>query len=425
MVLPGVRFSYVMTEEYKNASFAVGFKYPCKRGASSADLILSHLLFRTSEDYPTNRAFSRRLEELYATDLSVQSLRYGDHRAALFQATFLDEPYATEIPDFTRTVLSFLAGAILRPARDGDGLFPKEEIEREKNALLDRIRGIKNSKTAYAHKRLSDLTADPRRYDVPEYGTESEAEAVTQKQLALRYRAMLDRSEICFVYAGSLEKETVLGLIRDLFARVLTPRSPLKGKACMPRRAPHSPILRVREETDGEQAILGLSYRMPTGFSEKGGECIPMLSAVLSDAPMSLLFSEVREKGGFCYSIRAVVKSSNRNLFIICGIAPGTEGPVERAVSRVLSAVRAGKIDPLLLSAALTYVKMTVTTVFESVEDTVAFVLFRILFGRKTDPDELIADAENVTAETLSQYLKKTRPDVVYLLTPKGGEQNG
>ena len=67
-VLPGVRFSYVMTEEYKNASFAVGLKYPCKRGASSADLILSHLLFRTSEDYPTNRVFSRRLEELYATD---------------------------------------------------------------------------------------------------------------------------------------------------------------------------------------------------------------------------------------------------------------------------------------------------------------------------------------------------------------------
>ena len=150
-----------------------------------------------------------------------------------------------------------------------------------------------------------------------------------------------------------------------------------------------------------------------------------MLSAVLSDAPMSLLFSEVREKGGFCYSIRAVVKASNRNLFIICGIAPGTERPVERAVSRVLSDVRAGKIDPLLLSAARTYVKMTVATVYESVEDTVAFVLFRILFGRKTDPDELIADAERVTAGTLSQYLKKTRPDVVYLLTPKGGEQNG
>ena len=89
---------------------------------------------------------------------------------------------------------------------------------------------------------LSDLTADPRRYDVPEYGTEEEAETVTQEQLALRYRAMLDRSEICFVYAGSLEKETVLALIRDLFARILTPRAPLSKKACMPRRSPHSPV---------------------------------------------------------------------------------------------------------------------------------------------------------------------------------------
>ena len=424
-ILPGVRFAYVQTEEYKNASFAVGFRYKAGRGASSSDLILSHLLFRTSEDYPTNRLFSRRLEELYSTSLSVQSVRFGDFRAATFQANFLDEPYAKEIPDFTRTVLSFVAGALLRPSSDKDGLFPYEETEREKNALLDRIKAVKNNKTAYADKRLTDLTADPRRYDVPDYGTEEEAEGVTPATLRLRYRAMMYRSEICFVYAGACPKETVLAMIREHFAPILTSRSPLSGKACMPKRAPHSPILRVTEETDGEQAILGLSFRMPTGFCEAGSECVPMLSAVLSDAPMSLLFSEVREKGGFCYSIRATVKPSGRNLFVICGVEPGTERAVSRAVSRVLSSVRQGKVDPALFSAALTYVKMTVSTIFENVEDTVGFILFRILFGRKTDPEALFADSEKVTEKTLADYMKKVRPDVVYLLTPKGGIPNG
>ena len=218
-VLPGVRFAYVGTEEYKNASFAVGFKSKTKRGASSCDLILSHLLFRTSADYPDNRRFSQRLEELYATDLSVQSVRFGDFRASVFQATFLDEPFAVEIPDFTRTVLSFVAGAILSPASDENGLFPFEETEREKRALLDRIRGIKNSKTAYAHARLSELTSDPRFYDVPDYGAEEEAEGVTPAAVRERYGTMLYRSEICFVYAGSCPKETVLSLVRELFAK--------------------------------------------------------------------------------------------------------------------------------------------------------------------------------------------------------------
>ncbi|MBO6020160.1 MAG: hypothetical protein J6P88_03135, partial [Clostridia bacterium] len=138
-VLPGVRFAYVGTEDYKNASFAVGFKYKTKRGASSCDLILSRLLFRTSADYPDNRRFSRKLEELYATDLSVQTVRFGDFRASVFQANFLDDPFAVEIPDFTRAVLSFVAGALLSPASDENGLFPFEETEREKRALLDRI----------------------------------------------------------------------------------------------------------------------------------------------------------------------------------------------------------------------------------------------------------------------------------------------
>ena len=424
-VLPGVRFAYVGTEDYKNASFAVGFKYKTKRGASSCDLILSRLLFRTSADYPDNRRFSRKLEELYATDLSVQTVRFGDFRASVFQANFLDDPFAVEIPDFTRAVLSFVAGAILSPASDENGLFPFEETEREKRALLDRIRGIRNSKTAYAHARLSELTSDPRFYDVPDYGTEAEAEGVTPDALRKRYRAMLYRSEICFVYAGSRPMESVLSLVRELFEKILVPRAPLSGRPRMPRRAPHSPALFVREETDGEQAMLGLAYRMPTGFAEKGSECVPMLLAVLSDAPMSLLFSEVREKGGFCYSIRALAKPSERKLFVLCGIAPGTERRVEHAVSRVLSRIRAGRIDASLLFAALSYVKMTLTTVFESVEETVGFVLFRLLFDRRIDPDELASDAERVTAETLSEYMKRVKPDAVYLLTPKGEVENG
>lgn len=423
--MPGVQFEYVPMRDYKSASFAVGFKYRSKRGRSSADMILSHLLCRTSEDYPTYTAFSRRLEELYSTDLSVQSIRQGEFRAAIFQANFLDELYVPDFPTFTREVLSFLSGVILRPSLDFDGSFPFEEIEREKNALLDRIRSLKNSKSAYTYTRLTQLTSDPRRYDVPDYGTEEEIALVNSETLFERYREMLFRSEICFVYAGSMPKENVLALIRELFGSILAPRKPVRGKPCMPRRAAHSPVLRVVEQTDGEQAMLGLSYRIPAGYGESGAECLPMLSSVLSDAPMSLLFSEVREKGGYCYSIRTIVRPATRDLLVLCGIAPGTERSVERAVSRVFSTVRAGKVDEPLLSASRSYVRMTLTSIFESVDATVNFVVCRRLFGRRIDPDVLLAEAEGTTAPDLAAFMKKVRPDAVFLLSPKGGVLNG
>ena len=422
---PGVLFDYIPTEDYKNAAFAVGFKYKIKRGCSSHDAMLSRLLFRTSRDYPTHTLFSRRLEELYSTDLSVQSTRHGDFRAALFQATFLDEPYVHGIPAFTREVVSFVAGAILRPAFDLDGTFQSDAIAQEKRTLLDQIRAIRNSKSAYAHMRLTEITADPNRYDVPDYGTEEEVAAITPKNLTSRYRDMLTRSEIRFVYAGTMPKETVFNLIRELFSEILTPRKPLSGQCSLPRRAPHTPIMRVREETDGEQAILGLSYRLPIGFGDPGVERLTMLSAVLSDAPMALLFSEVREKNGYCYSIRSSVKSSNRNLVILCGIAPGSEKQVERAVARVLTGIRTGKTDPALLSAALSYVTMSVASIFENVDATVNYVLFRRLFGRSVDLDELTEKWASVTADDLASFMKRVRPDAVYLFAPKGGETNG
>ena len=422
---PGVLLDYIPTEDYKNAGFAVGFKYKIKRGCSSSDAMLSRLLFRSSREYPTQTLFSRRLEELYSTDLSLQSSRVGDFRAALFQATFLDEPYVHGVPSFTREILSTVAGAILCPAFDQTGRFPLDVIEQEKETILDQIRAIKNNKGSYATTRLTEITADPDRYDVPDYGTEEEVEEITQDSLARRYCEMLYRSEVRFVYEGSLSPEEIARLIREQFGEILTERRPFSGKYCLPRRAAHSPILRVVEQTDGKQAMLGLSYRLPVGFAEPGAERLTMLSAVLSDAPMALLFSEVREKNGYCYSIRSSVRSTNRNLFVMCGIEPGSEKDVERAVSRVLSTVRTGKIDPALFAAALAYVKMSVASVFENVDATVGYVLFRRLFGRSVDPDEMIARWEKITSDDLAALMKKVRPDAVYLLTPKGGDQNG
>ena len=422
---PGVFLDYIPTEDYKNASFAVGFKYKVRQGLSSLDTMLSRLLFRSSSDCPTQAAFSRRLEELYSTDFSVQPMRVGDFRVAQFQATFLDEPYVHAIRDFTREVLSFFAGAILRPAFDSNGSFSDASIAQEKLTLLDQIRAIKNNKTAYAYMRLAEITRDPRLYDVPDYGTEEEVEAITSDALRRRYREMLFRSAVRFAYAGTLPKETVVAYIRELFAPLLTERRPIPGKPSFPRRAPRRPILRVTEATDGEQAILALCYRLPIGLGDPGTERLSMLSAVLSDAPMALLFSEVREKGGFCYSIRSTVRTSNRNLFILCGIEPGSERSVERAVSRVLSTVRTGKTAPALMDAALAYVRMSAAAIWENVDATVNYVLLRRLFDRPVDPDELIGKCEQVTQETLADLVKRVRPDAVYLLTPKGGDRRG
>ena len=422
---PGVLLDYIPTEDYKNASFAVGFKYKIRSGCSSADAMLSRLLFRSSRDYPTHTLFSRRLEELYSTSLSLQSSTYGDFRVATFQATFLDEPYVHGIPSFTREIVSTVAGAILRPVLDQNGRFPLDAIEQEKSTLLDQIRAIKNNKNAYAMTRLAEITADPDRYDVPDYGTVAEVDAITPASLFKRYREMLFRSELRFVYEGSLPADEIAGLISELFGKILTERRPISGNCCTARRAPHVPILRVSEETDGKQAILGLSYRLPVGFAEVGAEKITMLSAVLSDAPMALLFSEVREKNGFCYSIRTSVRASSRNLIVMCGIEPGSEREVERAVSRVFTTVRTGKIDPALLSAALAFVKMSVASAYENVDSTVGYVLFRRLFKRPVDPDEIVARWEKVTVDDLAGFAKKVRPDAVYLLTPKGGCRNG
>ena len=422
---PGVLLDYIPTEDYKNAAFAVGFKYKIRQGCSAADAILSRLLFRSSRDYPTHTLFSRRLEELYSTSLSLQSSRYGDFRAATFQATFLDEPYVHGISSFTREILSTVAGAILRPAFDRNGRFPLDAIEQEKSTLLDRIRAIKNNKNAYAMTRLSEITADPDRYDVPDYGTEEEVDAIMPASLYKRYREMLYRSEVRFVYEGALPSDDIARMIRELFGEILTERRPLSGKTCLARRAPHVPVLRVREETDGKQAMLGLSYRLPVGFAEIGAEKITMLSAVLSDVPMALLFSEVREKNGFCYSIRTSVRASSRNLIVMCGIEPGSEKEVERAVSRVFTTVRTGKFDPALLEASRAFIKMSVASAFENVDSTVGYVLFRRLFGRTVDPDEIVAKWAKVTSDDLAAFTKKVRPDAVYLLTPKGGDQNG
>ena len=51
--------------------------------------------------------------------------------------------------------------------------------------------------------------------------------------------------------------------------------------------------------------------------------------------------------------------------------------------------------------------------------------ILRSFFLEDEKNNEIVASWEKITLDDLAAFAKKVRPDAVYLLTPKGGDQNG
>ena len=425
-ICPGVELDYHYTDQFKCSSFAVGFKYRVQTGSSSADTVLSRVICHSSADYPTPIQFNRRLDELYSAELTNSSFRAGDFRFAIFQVTFLNDAFASEIPDFSRAVLSFLSGMILCPNLSGKAAFSETETTLEKHAIHDRILAIKNNKRSYAISRIVELMSDESRYEVPDYGTLAEVEKITPESLFSRYREMLYHSEIRFSYVGSLPVGSVLSFVEELFAPICKPRRPIKGKLAFSKKKAAVPVRKTVEETDGKQAILCLGYREPIGIEDDDdASVLPLLSAVLSDCPMSMLFSEVREKHGYCYSIGALLHPSARTMTIYAGIDAENADAVRRAVKSVLSDLKREKLQDGLFESARSFVRAAILALTDEVEAFAYYVVRRALFGWDTDVERMISKTMALSQSDLARIARKIRPDTVYLLAPKGDMVDG
>lgn len=236
---------------------------------------LEHLIFKgtASKNYlDISKAFEK---------LGASFNAYTDKRVTFFYASVLEENLFPALELLTEIVFH--------------SVLPEEEIEKERNVILEEIAMYDDSPEDAVFEKFLAQTFGNHFLGTPILGTRQSLEQISRDTLMNYYSTYYTAQNTLFSIAGSFNKTEVLEKLNTFHLKIASPPSPQISVPKLTFKLSH-------ETKDLEQTHFVLGIETFGLFDQKKEE-LTLLSSILGGLSSSRLFVSLREEKGLCYNI--------------------------------------------------------------------------------------------------------------------------
>lgn len=257
---------------------------------------------------------------------------YGGSIYASASDDYVEIGFSTRVEGLERG-LRVIKSLLLEP------LFSEEDLERERQNVLQAIRSRRERGQELAMDRLRRITYRGSNYEVAPLGLEEDIRSIKREDVEERWRQILRGRNVVVALVGDFRTEEVLPLVRDTFSSI--PEGFYEVRAVDVPMV-DSQVERVKRP--GSQATIVCAFDAP---DFKGDEyyAFKVLDAILGDGMTSKLFRELREKRGYAYAVYSTypTRLASPRLIAYIGTSPEKR---EDALSDLLEVIRKVEITP-------------------------------------------------------------------------------
>lgn len=407
----GVALNTVTTDRFKTAFFTVNLFVPLEKKTASAYSLLTDVLMRGTESYPTMQALNQKQDTLYSLGLGAFVQKKGEAQVVTFELTAIDDSFAFDGMEILGEGMKLMRELIFRPYTE-QGLFKAEYVEQEKKNLCDDIRGRINNKTAYARNRCVEIMCEGEAYAVDHGGDLEDVNALTPASLWEAYEGLLAKARVEMFYVGRKGEAEVTSLCKTYLQ--FAPREAVFPKTTLGALPQESRT--VTEQMRISQCKMTLGFRTEYALQEGNFPAMALFNEVFGGSPNSRLFMNVREKQSLCYYCSSFPDGLKGLLMVVSGIEQKNKQKTLDAVLEQLEDLKQGHIDPLELENARRSLRNGYREITDSPAAIASWYLGRISTGRYDSPEEAIAAMEQVSAEDVVTVANSIRLDTVYFL---------
>lgn len=344
-IAPGVNLTVLASEQFKTTRIEVHFIAPADPRTISARTLLTSLLETSTAKYPTQSALSAELEEMYGANFGIGVNKDGQlHRVTVSLGLVNDQFAQMPLLQAGFDLLKEVLFAPLMPA----GQFDHETFVREQANLLQYLGSLAEDRQMQAGLALQRVhfAAAPAQA-LPSFGDEAGLSGVTEQGLVTTYQDMLAHDQIELIVLGAVDEAAVITAVRGLG---------------LPARTAHEPALTydqpisaaLREATAREklnQAKLNLGYHVDTDLFGPRYYANVVAEALFGGSPLSLLFTNVREKASLAYYASSVLDPLRHFMMVQTGIDADQRERVQQLIAAQLQLVQTGDFSADRLTA--------------------------------------------------------------------------
>jgi predicted Zn-dependent peptidase len=257
--------------------------------------------------------------------------------------------YLTVIDDRLDEAVDLLADLFL------NSTFAQEEIDRERQVILQEIAMVEDTPDDLIHEMFSALFWRGHPLANPVLGRAEVVAALDSGGLTGFVRANYRPERIVIAAAGNVDHRSFTDLCRDRFGQLAPGDVPLPQ-----RQAPKAQSYDVRRivERPLEQAhtVLGTTG-LPVDSSDRYKQLL--LNIILGGNMSSRLFQEIREKRGLAYSVFSYLSSNSDSGYtaVYMGVDPGSWSAAVELIHEELAKLRLEGVTEAELVGAAEYAR--------------------------------------------------------------------
>ncbi|MHA6251231.1 EF-P 5-aminopentanol modification-associated protein YfmF [Oceanobacillus sp. CAU 1775] len=416
----GFRFHFVPTKKFKTLTIAAKLRAPLEAETITKRALLPNILRQATKNYPTRQELQLKLDDLYGAVLSIGGTKKGEQHIISVRMEIANERYLPKGAEFVEEAAQLFEELIFQPYEE-NGLFSEKIFRREKETLKQRIQSIKDDKIRYANMRLIDEMCKDEAFSLHVNGYESELETLTNQELFDYYQKMINEDLIDLYVVGDFEPAAMEEKLTKVFNKT---RNEKNTKPVASKNREIEDVKEIIENEPIQQAKLHIGYRTNTVYSDDDYPALQVFNGIFGGFPSSKLFINVREKNSLAYYASSQVESHKGLLFVYSGIAPEDYEKARDIIREQMDEMKAGNFTEDEIAEAK---KMIIHYLREAMDSNYGLVeIFhqQHLAGTSMNLQELFDRINAVTKEDIIGIATKIQEDTLYLLTPKGGENN-
>jgi len=371
-----------------------GSKYETKN-INGISHFLEHLFFKGTKHRPN------------AGDVHQELDRLGSEHNA-FTSQELTGYWVKAAGKHFDTALDIVSDILLEP------LFKADEIEKERGVILQEISMYEDMPQRKIFTIWEDLLYgdQPAGWDIA--GPPETIRKIKRSEILDYKNTQYVASNALVIAAGNIDQKSAEAKISRVFKKFA------RGQAYSKRGVKENqkkPAIKFEfKKTD--QTHLALGFR---GYDmyDKRRYALGLLGVMLGGNTSSRLFSEIREKLGLAYYVRASAQHYTDSGYLVASAGiPHSEFPrVVKKILEIFKDLKENGVSDDEIKFAKDYLRGTMALSFESSDEIASFYGEQALFYKKIEtPQEIFKEIEKITQNDIIKVIKEViRPDRINL----------
>lgn len=400
----------IKTRKYKDINIYLRFSIAYNMKAKASMAVLSKIMCDVSINYPNKTEMARKKDMLYGINCVTGYKTRGNILTYNINFAFINPKFLnTDINEYLDFIHEIINNALITD---------KNVNEAKRMIISNTLRRLDRPQSYASEKVIEIISKDNEDIDVYNYSDKfvKSIEEVNKEDVINIYKKLLNKAELDVYLCGDLSKSFI-----NAFNFGFERRKEIRVKY---KKINYPIRKRITETKPIGQSTLNMVFSTPYNRKSDDFYAYVMGNVFLGILPTSLLFEEVREKLGLCYSIGVIDMKKEGIVKVFTDIDSKNINIVIKQINKQIQRLINKDYDFTKLEMSKTLFINTLKSLDDDLQAFIEFDLESKLSNIEFTQKDYIDGIKKVSSEDISRVFKNYKPYFTYVLKGSGNEES-